>query len=726
MQALDAVTLKALAVDLQSQLDHAKVSKVQHPSAREFLITFWGGAIRSEQRNVFYINLSPDAPFCALITTKQRQATVLNEFEKPTALCMLLRKHLSGASLLGVTTLPGERVLNLVFENFNELGNKVRLILSLELMGKHTNMIFYDDVQGVILAVAHGVSESMSRYRELAAGLPYAPPPRPAGKRLLSTLTLQDFETLWQQKPPSEKSAPYLNRQLAGWGLHMLNDALAQLPTPPKAHDLYHHLCRLEEGRQLTPAISQQHNRFTLIMHVDAASLGTIPAKDNATQTPPHDWHAYDTINELVCDYFLAHVRQRRLARKREQLHTIVHNHLRKLHRRENELKPTSASAALQGDSTEFQTTHTQTQAALPGLAIPTNPPGETLSIQDNPESQETETQSIERLQATGDRILAAYSAGEVPRNGPTQETEISVIDYETGAPWIIAIDPRLGWVENAQRYYRQAQKAKARQEAYAQLSVRIQEDREFLESLQQLIAHADTLAELEALALDVEAAVHRLRTGEPTQADLADGREGKGGRYTEDDSAAPRHLPSQAARGNRKKGKQKPNGKASKSKTEKGLSGKAASGILTLTSSDGLELLLGKSAQGNEAIVGKLSRANDLWLHVHQMPGSHVLIRTGQPTENQEMSDSDETAEALTLVPNQTLLEAATLAAYYSSARHSVNIPVIYTPCKFVRKIPHSYPGHVNYRHEKTIFITPDPALLATLLQMPVEALSH
>ena len=52
MQQLDAVTLKALARELQNLLDFAKVSKVQHPSAHEFLITFWGGSDRPEQLNL--------------------------------------------------------------------------------------------------------------------------------------------------------------------------------------------------------------------------------------------------------------------------------------------------------------------------------------------------------------------------------------------------------------------------------------------------------------------------------------------------------------------------------------------------------------------------------------------------------------------------------------------------------------------------------------------------
>lgn len=123
MQQLDAITLKALGAEFSQLLDGAKVSKVQHPSAHEFLITFWGGADRrqsDEALNTLYIHLNAEAPFCALIGNRQKQDTVMTVFNKPTAICMLLRKHLNGANIVDVRTHPGERVLDLVFENFNE------------------------------------------------------------------------------------------------------------------------------------------------------------------------------------------------------------------------------------------------------------------------------------------------------------------------------------------------------------------------------------------------------------------------------------------------------------------------------------------------------------------------------------------------------------------------------------------------------------------------------
>jgi predicted ribosome quality control (RQC) complex YloA/Tae2 family protein len=260
--------------------------------------------------------------------------------------------------------------------------------------------------------------------------------------------------------------------------------------------------------------------------------------------------------------------------------------------------------------------------------------------------------EEINVLQDIGDRLLAAMSAKEVPEHPTAHKGSVALTHYETGEPWIIEIDPTCGWVENAQIYYRRAKKAKARKDAYQQMATSLQNEREYLSNLRLMVDQADTLAELDAIEVDMAEAGFGKKAGKMQESQ------------------------------NRKK------------QTEE------TPGVVSLRSSDGLEILLGKSGQGNDALVGKLSRSDDLWLHVHQMPGSHVLVRSGKGE-----------------IPDQTLLEAATLAAYYSSARQSANVPVVYTQSKYVRKIPQSYPGHVNYRQEKTVFITPDEVLLERLL---------
>ncbi|PYG87407.1 putative ribosome quality control (RQC) complex YloA/Tae2 family protein [Ruminiclostridium sufflavum DSM 19573] len=114
----------------------------------------------------------------------------------------------------------------------------------------------------------------------------------------------------------------------------------------------------------------------------------------------------------------------------------------------------------------------------------------------------------------------------------------------------------------------------------------------------------------------------------------------------------------------------------------------------LEFTSADGFRILVGKNNKQNDLLTLKTASSYDLWLHTKNIPGSHVIVRT----ERQE-------------IPASTLLEAATLAAYFSSARMSCNVPVDYTQVKNVKKPSGAKPGMVIYESFKTINVSPDEA---------------
>jgi predicted ribosome quality control (RQC) complex YloA/Tae2 family protein len=117
--------------------------------------------------------------------------------------------------------------------------------------------------------------------------------------------------------------------------------------------------------------------------------------------------------------------------------------------------------------------------------------------------------------------------------------------------------------------------------------------------------------------------------------------------------------------------------------------------------SSDGLPILVGRSPESNDHLTQRLARGNDLWLHVQNRPGSHVVVRLG----NRQGGP-----------PRRTLLEAAKLAAYYSQARDERKVAVDYTLKKYVRKPRKAKPGLVTISQEKTLIVTPDKALVNVL----------
>lgn len=112
-----------------------------------------------------------------------------------------------------------------------------------------------------------------------------------------------------------------------------------------------------------------------------------------------------------------------------------------------------------------------------------------------------------------------------------------------------------------------------------------------------------------------------------------------------------------------------------------------------------GHAILVGRSRTENANLTFRVARPDDLWFHVKQSPGSHVILSCGKTHPSLE-----------------DLLDAAELAVFYSQAARSSMVPVDYTRKKHVRKRPHSEPGQVLYREEKTLYITPNPERLRRL----------
>ncbi|MFC5652126.1 NFACT family protein [Paenibacillus solisilvae] len=118
---------------------------------------------------------------------------------------------------------------------------------------------------------------------------------------------------------------------------------------------------------------------------------------------------------------------------------------------------------------------------------------------------------------------------------------------------------------------------------------------------------------------------------------------------------------------------------------------------LLCYTSSEGVPIYVGKNNTQNEFLTNKTAAPNETWLHTKDIPGSHVVIRASEFDDN-------------------TLEEAAMLAAHFSQARSSSLVPVDYTLIRHVKKPSGAKPGYVIYDHQKTLFITVDEQRLKQL----------
>jgi predicted ribosome quality control (RQC) complex YloA/Tae2 family protein len=234
----------------------------------------------------------------------------------------------------------------------------------------------------------------------------------------------------------------------------------------------------------------------------------------------------------------------------------------------------------------------------------------------------------LSRLRRSGEMILAYAHAVR-----PGQQTLEAQADLD-GPPMQIQLDPQMTAVENAQAYFRRYEKAKA---ASADLP--------------ELLARADLeLAYLEQLSTDLDLASNWPEIDEVREALVSAG-----------------YL-------HRKRRSQIQHGQP-----------------LRVTSEDGMLILVGRSARQNHQVTFRQASPQDLWLHAVDVPGGHVIVKSGgQP------------------VPERTLQQAAALAAGYSAARGEGDVLVAYTERRYVRPIRGAGPGLVTYTHEQTIGIAP------------------
>ncbi len=119
----------------------------------------------------------------------------------------------------------------------------------------------------------------------------------------------------------------------------------------------------------------------------------------------------------------------------------------------------------------------------------------------------------------------------------------------------------------------------------------------------------------------------------------------------------------------------------------------------LKFRSTDGFEILVGRNNYQNDKLTLKTAKGEDMWLHTQNIAGSHTII----------VSEGKE-------IPDNTIVEAAALAAYCSKARNGTKIPVDYTKVRFVKKPNGAKPGMVIFTNNKTILVNPSEELYERL----------
>ncbi|NJM65622.1 MAG: fibronectin-binding domain-containing protein [Acaryochloris sp. RU_4_1] len=496
-----------------------------------------------------------------------------------------LRHQLNGLALIGIEPIADwERVIDLQIGQRPQAG--VDWHLYIEVIGKYSNVIL-TNAEDRIVTAAHQVSSQQSRVRPIQTGDIYQSPP--ALRDPIPTLS-ESFEH-WQQRVALIPGSLKQNLLKTYRGLSSTL-VLSMLSAAALSFEQMTEQLREQDWQRLF----QVWQDWLLALEKQTFTPGLWETNTSRGKTLGYSvlgWeitHPFLDTQTLLDDYYARQLGEQTFQQLQQQLQQKVKAHLQKL-------------------QTKAQTFQAQLSAA---------------------ETAETYREQADLLMAH----LHTWQPGM---------TTLTLMDFESGAPCTLRLNPEKNAVQNAQAWYKRHQKLK-RSRAQVQ---------PLLQAVQDEIAYLE----------QVEASIHQLQAyQEPTDLlTLHDIR---------DELIAQNYFP----------------------KLEYGKANSTAIPFYQYQSPSGWVLLIGRNNHQNDQLTFRTATAYDLWFHTQEIPGSHVLLRL----------------EAGAVPEPEDLQFAANMAAYYSRARQSHQVPVIYTESKHVYKPKGAKPGMVVYKHEQVIWGQP------------------
>lgn len=224
--AFDGIVIANIVQELNQTLINGRINKIAQPESDELILTIKNNSCQ------YRLLISANASLPLLYLT---------EINKPSPLtapgfCMLLRKHINNGKILSIRQIGLERVVDFEIEHLNEMGDICRKHLIIELMGKHSNIIFCDDNNRILDSIKH-ISAQISSVREVLPGRDYFIPDTMEKLDPL-TLTLTQFQQIVCRKPCNIQKALYSS--LTGFSPCISTELchLASIPCETNAADL--------------------------------------------------------------------------------------------------------------------------------------------------------------------------------------------------------------------------------------------------------------------------------------------------------------------------------------------------------------------------------------------------------------------------------------------------------------------------------------------------------
>ena len=553
IMAFDGLFIHSLLNSVKPKIINGRLSKIYQPFEQDLVLTF-----RKERKNIQLL-LSANAQYPRFYITSQ---TIANPDKAPTFV-MVLRKYLEGSVLQSIEQLGVDRIVNFNFSNRNELGDQVQLVLSLELMGRHSNVILYDQKSGHIIDLLKRINPDENRVRLLLPKAKYELPPLISGINGFE-VTEKEFREKTMHSDPVDFAS-----QIGGLDRDDRQELTGYLEDDFSYSSFKTFMDQFnKKGAFILKTPKNKRKIFPYL-----------PYHLNLTKES-----ADPDINHALDEFYEYQSNQDWVRQKSAQIERLIKNEYKKLTKKIVKLKKQLEQAEnSEGYRIQGEILNANLSQVKPGMA------------------------------------------------------EVSLPNYyDNNRPLKIKLDVALSPARNAQKYFTKYKKLRdSIKHVKEQISI-AQDNLDYFDSVQTAIDNAEPQ--------DIDQITEELMN-----------------------------------QGYLKK-PQKP--KRKKKITEKNLN--------KFRISSGKTVLVGKNNLQNDWLTLKKANKTDIWFHVKNIPGSHVILQSAEATDE----DIRETAE---------------IAAYFSKAKNSAHVQVDYVQDKRVKKPNGAKPGFVIYTGQNSIEVTPE-----------------
>ena len=429
--AFDGIVVAGLVHEFRNELIGGRIAKIAQPETDELLLTI---KTNDGQRRLL-ISADASLPLIYLTDANKPAPMTAPNF------CMLLRKHIGGGRIVDIRQPKLERIIHFTIEHLDELGDLCRKELIVEIMGKHSNIIFCTADGKIIDSIKH-VSAQMSSVREVLPGREYFIPDT-MHKADPLTIDADTFTGLLKEKPMPVSKAVYTSftgiSPVTAEEICHLAGLDSAIPAKEYSEDILFHLYT-----QFTIYLSAiKEGRFTPAIYYDGREPKEFAALP-LTHFDGYECREYPSISEVLSTFYSTRSLLTRIRQKSADLRHIV-------------------QTALERNRKKYD-----------------------LQLR-----QLKDTENREKFRIYGELINAyGYNVEEGAR-------KLDALNYYTNEMVSIPLDPTKTPQENAQRYFAKYNKQKRTFEALSELSKETLEDINYLESVQTALDIALTEEDL-------------------------------------------------------------------------------------------------------------------------------------------------------------------------------------------------------------------------------------